>query len=82
MNKYIIGIDGMRCGMCEVHVEEAITKKLKVKKASASHTKNRLIVITEENLTEEIFKAILDPLGYRITSFERTIAVKKLFGWK
>lgn len=24
MNKYILGIDGMRCGMCEMHVEETI----------------------------------------------------------
>ena len=23
MNKYVLGIDGMRCGMCEVHVKEA-----------------------------------------------------------
>lgn len=82
MNKYILGIDGMRCGMCEMHVEEAITKKLKAKSAKASHIKNTLIVITEDNLMEEDFKAILDPTGYRILSFERTVAVKKLFGWR
>ena len=33
-------------------------------------------------LMEEDFKAILDPTGYRILSFERTVAVKKLFGWR
>ncbi len=82
MNKYILGIDGMGCGMCEIHVEEAITKKMKVNKAKASHIKNNLIVITEENLSEEDFKKMLDPTGYRITSFERTVAVKKLWWWK
>ena len=82
MNKYILGIDGMACGMCELHVEEAITKKLKVKKAKASHIKNNLIVIIEDNLSGEDFKKILDPTGYRITSFERTTAVKKLWWWK
>lgn len=82
MNKYILGIDGMACGMCELHVEEAITKKLKVKKAKASHIKNNLIVIIEDNLSEEDFKKILDPTGYRITSFKRTAAVKKLWWWK
>ena len=82
MNKYILGIDGMGCGMCEMHVEEAIRKNLNVKKVKASHIKNQLVVITELNLVEEDFKKILDPTGYRITSFERMVAVKKLFGWR
>ena len=82
MNKYILGIDGMRCGMCEMHVEETISKALKVKKVKASHIKNQVVVITELNLVESDFRDILDPTGYRITSFERTVAVKKLFGWR
>lgn len=82
MNKYILGIDGMRCGMCEMQVEEAITKNLVVKKARASRFKNQLIVFTESNLSEEDFKCVLDPIGYRITSFERVAAIKKLFGWR
>ena len=82
MNKYILGIDGMRCGMCEMHIEEAISKALKVKKVKASHIKNQVVVITELNLVESDFRDILDPTGYRITSFERTVAVKKLFGWR
>ena len=82
MNKYILGIDGMGCGMCEMHVEETITKHFKVKKAKASHIKNTLLVFTEQNLVEDDFKKVLDPTGYRITSYSRDIAVKKLFGWR
>ena len=82
MNKYILGIDGMRCGMCEMHVEEAISKNMNVKKAKASHLKNQLIVFSETNLVEEDFHQVLDPTGYRITSFERTVATKTIFGWK
>lgn len=82
MNKYILGIDGMRCGMCEAHVEETIRKNINVKKIKASHIKNNVIVITEENLMEDDFKKILDPTGYKVTSFERTVAVKKLFSWR
>ncbi len=82
MNKYTLGIDGMRCGMCEVHVEETIRRKLNIKKAKASHIKNSVVVFTEDNLSEEDFKRVLDPTGYRITSYERDLAVKKLFGWK
>ena len=72
----------MRCGMCEAHVEETIRKNINVKKIKASHIKNNVIVITEENLTEDDFKKILDPTGYKVTSFERTVAVKTLFSWR
>ena len=72
----------MRCGMCEAHVEETIRKNINVKKIKASHIKNNVIVITEENLMEDDFKKILDPTGYKVTSFERTVAVKKLFSWR
>lgn len=82
MNKYILGIDGMGCGMCEMHVEETISKAFKCKRVKASHIKNNVIVILEDNLTIEDFKKVLDPTGYRVTSFERTVAVKKLFGWR
>lgn len=81
MNKYILGIDGMGCGMCEMHVEETISKEIKVKKVKASHFKNQAVVITELDLNEEDFKRVLDPTGYRITSFEKNEAVKKLFWW-
>ncbi len=82
MNKYILGIDGMGCGMCEIHVEDAVRKAMKVKKVNASHIKNNLVVISEEVFTLDDFKNILDPTGYRITSFERTVAVKRLWWWR
>ena len=82
MNKYILGIDGMACGMCEMHVEDKLRKAIKLKKVNASHIKNNVIVITELELNEEDFKKILDPTGYRITSYEKSVAVKKFFRWR
>ena len=82
MNKYVLGIDGMRCGMCELHVEEAIAKAIKIKKAKASRFKKRVIVFTELNLDQEDFVKALDQTGYRMTSFERMPAIRKLFGWR
>lgn len=82
MNKYILGIDGMACGMCEMHVEDKLRKAIKLKKVNASHIKNNVIVITELELSEEDFKKILDPTGYRITSYNKTVAVKKFFRWR
>ncbi len=47
MNRYIIGIDGMMCGMCEMHVEQRIKESFRLKKAKASHITNKLTVIAE-----------------------------------
>lgn len=82
MNKYVIEIDGMKCGMCEMHVEETIAKKCHVKKIKASYTKNQVVVFSKDNLNEEDFKKALDVTGYRVTSYSRSLATKKFLGWK
>ena len=82
MNKYILGIDGMMCGMCEMHVEATIKDHFVVKKAKASHVTNKLTVFTDADLMEVDFKEVLDPTGYRITSFSKEEAKKTIFGWR
>ena len=82
MNKYILGIDGMACGMCEVHVEEAISKNVFAKKVRASRFKKQVVVFTPLALDELDFKNILDPTGYRVNSFEKRPAVRKWYGWR
>ena len=82
MNKYVLGIDGMGCGHCEAKVEETIRKNISLKKIKASHIKNNVVVICEHNLSSDDFKKILDPTGYRVTSFKKMEATKTLLGWK
>ena len=66
MNRYVIGIDGMRCGMCEMHIEEVLRKNIKIKKVKASRFKNQLVVITELDLIKEDFLKVFDPTGYKV----------------
>jgi len=82
MNKYILGIDGMRCGMCEAHVEEEVKKNIKAKKVKADRLKKELVIISELELSLDDFHQILDSTGYKITHFRKEEAVKGLFGWK
>ena len=82
MNKYILGIGGMKCGMYELHVEDTIRKAVLIKRIKASHIKKNVEVFTELNLNEEDFKCFLSTTGYRITFFERVDAVKKWYGWR
>lgn len=42
MWKYTIQVDGMMCGMCESHVNDAVRKAFPVKKVTSSRVKKRL----------------------------------------
>ena len=47
MKKTILTIDGMMCGMCESHVNDAIRANFNVKKVRSSHAKNRCEILSE-----------------------------------
>lgn len=72
----------MKCGICEMHVEDIIRKNFNYKKVKASHLSNSLVVITPSELKEEDFVKAFYPTGYRVTSYQKTQAVKKLFFWR
>lgn len=42
MWKYTIQVNGMMCGMCESHVNDAVRKAFPVKKVTSSRSKKRL----------------------------------------
>ncbi len=39
-----VDIDGMMCGMCESHINDAVRNNFKVKKVSSSHGKGRTVI--------------------------------------
>ena len=47
MIKTTIKIDGMACGMCEAHVNDALRKVIKAKKITSSHKKKEAVVVSE-----------------------------------
>ena len=50
MWKYTVQVDGMMCGMCESHVNDAVRKAFPVKKVSSSRSKKETTVIAETDL--------------------------------
>ena len=52
MKQIILQVDGMMCGMCESHVNDAIRRAFPVKKVSSSNTKGKTVILTEEYLSE------------------------------
>jgi len=82
MNKYVLGIDGMKCGGCEAHVQDIVRRNFSINKVKASHIKNEVVIFCDHDLNEKELHLIFDPTGYKITSFKKEEAIKKLFGWR
>jgi copper chaperone CopZ len=83
MYKTTVKIDGMMCGMCESHVNDAIRAKMSVKKVSSSHKKGETVIISENELSTEMITAALDGSGYTVMSVNCEPYEKKgLFGRK
>ena len=82
MTKTTLKIDGMMCGMCESHVNEAIRRDFKVKKVTSSHAKKETEIISEDALNEEKLKAVIEETGYQLLSVTSEPYEKKgLFGF-
>ena len=81
MLKITAGVEGMRCGMCEAHVNDAVRKAFPVKKVTSSHTKNQTVILSEQPIDEQALRDAIGATGYRVTSFTSAPYEKKgLFG--
>ena len=66
MVKTTLKIDGMMCGMCESHVNDAIRNAFPVKKVTSSHSKGETVIISVEALSEDKIRAVMQPTGYEL----------------
>lgn len=66
MVKYTVHVEGMQCGMCESHVNDAVRKAFPVKKIKSSHTKKQTILVTEAAIDEEKLRDIINETGYTV----------------
>ena len=69
MEQVVLKIDGMMCGMCEAHVNDAIRKAVPhAKKVSSSHKKGEASFLTEQPVDLEQVKAAIAQTGYTCLS--------------
>lgn len=66
MIKTTVKVDGMMCGMCESHVNDAVRKAFQVDKVSSSHSKGETTIITDGPVDQDRLKAALKATGYEI----------------
>lgn len=83
MIKTTLKIDGMMCGMCESHINDAIRNSFDVKKVNSSHTKGETVIVSKGALDEDKIKSVIDKTGYELKSIssEEFEEKKGLFGF-
>ena len=77
-----MNIEGMMCGMCESHVNDAVRKAFPVKKVTSSHSRKQTVVVAEEPIDEARLRQVIDATGYTVQSVSCEPYEKKgLFSW-
>lgn len=79
MEKLTLKVDGMRCGMCEAHLNDAIRNAFRVKKVSSSHQRGEMIVIAKEAPTEAEIARVIAGTGYTLLSYKAEPFEEKSF---
>ena len=66
MIETIVKVDGMMCGMCEAHVNDAVRKAFSVKKVSSSPSKGETVILSQEPLDAKKLQAAIAATGYTV----------------
>ena len=76
MEKIVVKVDGMQCGMCEAHVNEAVRAAFPVKKVTSSHAKGETVILTEQDIDDAKLKERYEALGEeaRATIYGKQVA--------
>lgn len=79
MTKITVKIDGMMCGMCESHVNDAVRRAFPVKKVTSSHSKGETVILTEQDIDEAALRSAIGATGYEVKTVAKEPYEKK--GW-
>lgn len=79
MVQITVKVDGMMCGMCESHVNDAIRREFKVKKVTSSHSNGETIILSEDTLDENKIKDVINKTGYTVSGITTKPYEKKGF---
>ena len=77
MVQITVKIDGMMCGMCEAHINDAVRRAFPVKKVTSSHRKGEAVILTEADIDEAALRDAIGATGYRVLSVVRGPYEKK-----
>lgn len=79
MIKITVTVEGMHCPKCAAKAEAAISDKYAVKSVKASHTENKVEILTELAIDDEAITAAIAAIGFTATAITREEVKKKGF---
>ncbi len=59
-------IDGMMCGMCEAHINDAIRRNFSVRKVKSSKRRGETVIVSEEPLDAQALRRVIRESGYEL----------------
>jgi len=76
--KVTVGVDGMMCGMCEAHVQDAVRNAVpSAKKVKADRKKKDVEFLSDTEVDEASVKKAIADTGYDVTSYSSAPYEKK-----
>ena len=64
MVKTTIQVEGMKCNMCEAHMNDAIKNAFAVKSVTSSHTEKKSEIISEAALDADKLREVVTATGF------------------
>lgn len=72
-----VQVDGMQCGMCETHINDAVRKAFSVKKITSSHSKNQTVILSEKDIDDADLRKVIGDTGYDVAAVSKATYKKK-----
>lgn len=80
MIKTVIEIEGMMCGMCEKHINNAVSRAFVTENITSSHKTGKTEIISETAPDETKLRKAVEKEGYKVISVTSEPYEKKKFG--
>lgn len=79
MLKITLQIDGMMCGMCEAHINDALRRAFGVKKVASSRREGKTEIFTDTPLDKDQLQKVIGDTGYTLTGIQTESYEKRSF---
>lgn len=78
MKKTTAKVEGMRCGMCESHVNDIVRRNFNVKKVTSSHVKGETVILSGQPIDAEQLVRVISADGYGASDVRKKSTSKKV----
>ena len=79
MIEITVKVDGMKCPMCEAHVNEAVKNAFNVSRVASSHDSGETVITASSDIKDEYITEIIENEGFKVISVSRKECEKKCF---